>query len=113
MILASSFAPSQNTNGFVIGSNPKFNRWSTLLGGLVTRSYPPILEIIPSDVLNSNNKKKKKDKDKTDYELKKEGKDLSLILTRKEPVYQGITTPERAREVYGGSGNYIIGQPLM
>lgn len=107
MISASSFAPSQNTNGFVIGSNPNFNKWSTLLGGLVTKSYPPILEIIPS------NNKKKKDKDKTDYELKKEGKDLSLILTRKKPVYQGITTPEKAREVYGGSGNYIIGQPLM
>lgn len=108
MISASSFAPSQNTDGFVIGSNPNLNKWSTLLGGLVRRNYPPILEIVPSNI----NNKKKKDKNKTDYELKKEGKDLSLILTRKEPVYQGISTPEMARKVYGGSGNYIIGQAL-
>lgn len=106
MIQSSSFAPTQNTNGFVIGSNPKFNKWSTLLGGLVTRTMPPILEIIPTQ-----NKKKKKEK--TDNELKKEGADTSFILTRKPPVYRGIKTPEEAQRVYGGSGTYIIGQGLI
>ena len=50
---------------------------------------------------------------KTDYELKKEGSDLSQILTRKPALYQGIKTPEEAQRVYGGSGNYIIGQGLV
>lgn len=108
MITASNFAPTQNTSGFVIGSNPKFNKWSTLLGGLVTRTMPPILNMIPTD-----KKEKKKDSEKTDYELKKEGANISKILTRKPPVYQGISTPEKAKEVYGGSGTYIIGQPLI
>jgi hypothetical protein len=106
MITSSTFAPTQNTNGFVIGSNPK---WNTLLGGLVMRSYSPILEIIPS----KKDKKKKKQQQKTDYELKKEGSDLSQILTRKPALYQGIKTPEEAQRVYGGSGNYIIGQGLV
>jgi hypothetical protein len=103
MITSSAFAPTQNTNGFVIGSNPK---WNTLLGGLIMKSYSPILEIIPS-------KKDKKKKQKTDQELKKEGSDLSQILTRKPSLYQGIKTPEEAQRVYGGSGNYIIGQGLV
>ena len=104
MIQSSSFAPTQNTNGFVIGSNPKFNKWSTLLGGLVTRTMTPILNVIPVE--------KKKKKEKVDQELKKEGKDLSYILTRKSPLYQGIKTPQEASEVYGGSGTYIVGQGL-
>lgn len=105
MIQSSSFAPTQNTNGFVIGSNPKFNKWSTLLGGLVTRTSPPILNVIPTE--------KKKKKEKTDYELKKEGADTSFILTRKPPIYRGIKTPQEASKVYGGSGTYIIGQGLI
>lgn len=109
MITASNFAPNQNTNGFVIGSNPNFNKWSTLLGGLVTRSVPPILNIIPAEQKKDDKKKKK---EKTDYELRKEGADLSQILTRKPPIYRGIKTPEDAQRVYGGSGTYIIGQGL-
>lgn len=104
MIMSSSFAPVQGASGFVIGSNPK---WNTLLGKLVTRNVPPILNMIP-DVEN----KKKKKNQKTDQELKKDGADISYILTRKPPLYQGISTPEKAKEVYGGSGNYIIGQSL-
>jgi hypothetical protein len=111
MITASNFAPTQNTNGFVIGSNPKFNKWSTLLGGLITRTMPPILNVIPTEP-KQEEKKKKKDSEKTDYELRKEGKDLSYVLTRKPPIYRGIKTPEEAQRVYGGSGTYIIGQGL-
>jgi hypothetical protein len=105
MISSGNFAPTQNTNGFIIGSNPKLNKWSTVLGGLVFRQYPLILNVVP-DVA-------KQIKDTTDYELKKKGKDMSYILTRKEPVYRGIKTPEEAQKVYGGSGNYIIGQDLV
>lgn len=104
MITSSSFAPTQNAeNGFIAGSNPK---WSSLLGGVVFRSLPPILNMIPA-----SNKKNKKEK--TDYQLKKEGADMSQILTRKSPLYQGIKTPEEAKQVYGGSGTYIIGQGLL
>jgi hypothetical protein len=101
MIMSSSFAPTQNTNGFVAGSNPK---WTSLLGGLVFRSQPPILNMIPEPKIK---------KQKTDYELRKKGADLSQILTRKPSVVQGIKTPEEAQRVYGGSGNYIIGQGLI
>lgn len=105
MISSGNFAPSQNSNGFIIGSNPKLNRWSTLLGGLVFRQYPPILNVVP-DV-------SKQIDDTTDYELRKKNKDLSYILTRKKPIYRGIKTPEEASKVYGGSGTYIIGQGLF
>lgn len=104
MISSTNFSPSQNSDGFIIGSNPKLNKWSTLLGGLVFRQYPLILNLVPET--------SKQIKDVTDNELKKEGKDLSYILTRKKPVYRGIKTPEEAQKVYGGSGTYIIGQGL-
>jgi hypothetical protein len=104
MIMSSSFAPTQNAeNGFIAGSNPK---WSSLLGGLVFRSLPPVLDIIPNSKVKNNKKQK------TDYQLRKEGSDISQILTRKPPLYQGIKTSEEAQRVYGGSGNYIIGQSL-
>ena len=105
MINSSNFSPTQNSNGFIIGSNPKLNKWSTLLGGLVFRQYPLILNLVPEIA--------KQIDDTTDNELKKEGKDLSYILTRKKPIYRGIKTPEEAQKVYGGSGTYIIGQGLV
>ena len=104
MISSANFSPSQNSDGFIIGSNPKLNKWSTLLGGLVFRQYPLILNLVPET--------SKQIKNVTDNELKKQGKDLSYILTRKKPVYRGIKTPEEAQKVYGGSGTYIIGQGL-
>ena len=105
MITSTAFAPTQNSNGFIMGSNPKLNKWNTLLGGLVFRQYPLILNLVPETTDQI--------KDTTDQELKKKGKDLSYILTRKKPVYRGIKTPEEAQKVYGGSGTYIVGQGLF